>query len=92
MTKNRFEIVDEPQSDAITLALWKADGESLGSVTCPAALTGGQFASDITAGPGSAKEAFRHAIKIANEFRAPIVVMDPDGVWNAEWGELYHPV
>jgi hypothetical protein len=31
-------------------------------------------------------------VKLANEIKAPIVVMDPDGLWNAEWGALYRPV
>jgi hypothetical protein len=34
-------------------------------------------------------EAFRSAIRLANEIKAPIVVVDPDRVWNEEWGELY---
>jgi hypothetical protein len=93
MPKNRFEQVDEPHDDAITLKLWTSEeNEPVGSITCPSALTGGRFPVDLTAGPGPAKDAFRHAIKLANEFRAPIVVMDPDAVWQSEWGELYRPV
>lgn len=92
MTKNRFEQVDDIQPDAITLTLAKGEEEATGTVTCPAALTGGRFPADLTAGPGPAKDAFRHAIKLANEFRAAIVVIDPDGVWQTEWGELYRPV
>ena len=92
MPKNRFEQVDEAQPDAITLRLWKADDQAVGSLTCPAALTGGRFPTDITAGPGPAKDAFRHAVKLGNEFRAAVVVIDPDAVWEAEWGDLYRPV
>ena len=92
MPKNRFEQVDEVQSDAITLTLAKSEGEPVGTVTCPAALTGGRFTGDLTAGPGPAKDAFRHAVKLGNEFRAAVVVADPDGVWEAEWGDLYRPL
>lgn len=92
MPRNRFEQVDEIQSDAITLTLAKADGEAVGTVTCPAALTGGRFPADLTAGPGPAKDAFRHAIKLGNEFKAAVVVVDPDAVWESEWGELYRPL
>ena len=36
-----------------------------------------------------AKEAFRTAIRLANEIKAPIVVEDAAGVWQDEWGVLY---
>jgi hypothetical protein len=39
-----------------------------------------------------AKDAFRSAVKLANELKAPLVVADPDNVWDAEWGTLYRPV
>ncbi len=29
------------------------------------------------------------AVKLANEKKLAIVVLDPDGVWKKEWGELY---
>ena len=92
MPRNRFEQVDEVQPDAITLRLAKAEEGDVGTVTCPAALTGGRFPADLTAGPGPAKDAFRHAIKLGNEFKAAVVVVDPDSAWQAEWGELYRPV
>ena len=37
----------------------------------------------------AAKEAFRTAIRLANEIRAPIVVEDKAGIWQDEWGVLY---
>jgi hypothetical protein len=39
-----------------------------------------------------AKDAFRGAVKMANEMKAAIVVLDPEGVWDPEWGDLYRPV
>ncbi len=35
------------------------------------------------------KEAFRAAIKFANDVKVAMVVVDPDGLWQAEWGTLY---
>ena len=35
------------------------------------------------------KEALADAVKLANKFKLAIVVVDPDGVWKKEWGELY---
>ena len=92
MTKNRFEQVDEVQSDAITLSLWKGDGQDYGNVVCPAAIAGGRLAADMTSDQLPAKDAFRSAVRLANEIKAPIVVMDPDIVWQGEWGDLYRPV
>ena len=92
MAKNRFEQVDEMAPDAITLALWKFDDTAYGKVTCPATLTGGRLPSDMTSDKLPAKDAFRGAIRLANEIKAPLVVIDPDALWQAEWGELYRAV
>ena len=89
MAKNRFEQVDERQEDAITLALWKEGEESFGSVTVPAAVSNGRLEGDSQSGSLSVRDAFRSAIRIANEIKAPVVVIDPDGLWQAEWGALY---
>ena len=48
MPRNRFEQVDERQSDAITLALWKDQEQKVGTVTFPTALSGGKVAADET--------------------------------------------
>jgi len=89
MARNRFEQVDERQEDAITLSLWKQGDDTLGSVIIPAAVTRGRLASDSDSGGLAAQDAFRAAIRIANEIKAPMVVIDPEGVWQAEWGDLY---
>ena len=88
MTKNTFEQVDEIQADAITLALTQTDDGELGKVILPASASGGQIATDQISDALSAVEAFRSAIRLANEIKVAIVVMDPDGVWHAEWGDL----
>lgn len=89
MTKNRFEQVDDIQPDAITLSLWRDGDESRGTITFPAALSRGRYDSDQTSDPSPIVDAFRAAIKLANEVRAPVVVMDPDQLWQTNWGELY---
>jgi hypothetical protein len=89
MTKNRFEQVDEPQEDAITLALEKEGGEAYGTVACPVGLAAGRLQNDVTSDKLPAVDAFRAAVRLANEFKAPIVVMDPHGLWQTEWGRLY---
>ena len=77
------------QADAITLSLSKNDGAAKGKILCPAAVSGGRLPSDMTSEGRGSVEAFRAAIRLANELKAPIVVMDPDQVWQAEWGDLY---
>ncbi len=89
MPRNRFEQVDEHQSDAITLSLWKEEDHKVGTVTCPAALSAGKLTSDKTSEKLSAKDAYRSAIQLANTIKAPIVVLDPQQLWESEWGDLY---
>jgi hypothetical protein len=89
MTKNRFEQVDELQPDAITLTLRNKEGGAVGQVYCPAGCSGGRLQEDSTSPDLPAKDAFRSSIKLANELKAAMVVVDPEGVWQAEWGALY---
>ena len=91
-TKNRFEQVDEVQEDAITLSLTKGDPDAVATVTFPAAVSGGRFESDNVSDAMPVVDAFRSAVRLANAAKLAIVVVDPDGIWQAEWGELYRPV
>ena len=92
MPRNRFEQVHTPQPDAITLALLSRDGQRYGTVTCPTGVSGGRLQEDVTSGEIGDVDAFRSAIRLANEIQAPIVVLDPQGLWNPEWGDLYREV
>lgn len=92
MTANRFEQVDDIQPDAITLSLMKEGDQDVGIVTCPAAITHGRLPTDMTSKQMPAKDAFRSAIRLANEIKAAIVVQDPGSLWQDEWGVLYRPV
>jgi hypothetical protein len=89
MAKNRFEQVDEIQPDAITLVLKRDDGGGSGSIVLPAAASGGRLSNDQVSAQLPAQDAFRGAIRLANDMKLAIVVCDPDAVWKAEWGELY---
>lgn len=91
-SKNRFEQVDEQQPDAITLSLFRQDDVDYGDISCPSAISGGRLPEDVTSDKKPVQEAFRSAIRLANEIKAPIVVRDPDGLWQAEWGDLYRPI
>jgi len=91
MARNRFEQVDEKQNDAITLSLCKAEDNVYGTVTVPKALSDGKVPADLTTARMPIKDAFRGAIRLANEMKAPVVVIDPDSLWETEWGDLYRP-
>lgn len=89
MARNRFEQVDEVQPDAITLSFRKSGNEESGIVYVPASATQGRSPIDHVSESMPAVDCFRSSIKLANEMKLAIVVMDPDGVWKPEWGDLY---
>jgi hypothetical protein len=88
MVRNKFEQVDEVQPDAITLSLMKEGDREAGVVIFPASASGGRLAEDQVSGRMSALDSFRSAVKLANEMKVAIVVMDPDGIWQSQWGDL----
>lgn len=92
MTGNRFEQVDERPGDAMTLVLTRDGDRNFGVVNCPASATGGQLPKNFSSGELPPKEAFRAAIRLANELKVPLLVVDPDGLWQTEWGALYRDV
>jgi hypothetical protein len=88
MARNKFEQVDEVQPDAITLSLMKEGDREAGVVIFPASASGGRTTEDQVSPRMAAKDSFRHAVKLANEMKVAVVVMDPQGVWQSEWGDL----
>jgi hypothetical protein len=89
MARNRFEQVDEVQPDAITLSLTRQGDRDGGVVIFPASASGGRLAEDQVSGRMSALDSFRSAVKLANDVKVAVVVMDPDGVWQSDWGDLF---
>ena len=92
MAKNRFEQVDEIQPDAITLVLKKQSNKEVGSVVFPMSASDGRLTEDRISPDLPIIESFRSAIRLANQMKVALVIMDPDGVWKAEWGDLYRPL
>jgi hypothetical protein len=85
---NRFEQVDETQPDAITLILEQRGDGRWAKVHCPASAHEA-LQKDSTSESMAPKDALASAVKLANELKLAIVVVDPDGGWKKEWGELY---
>ncbi len=93
MAGNRFEQVNEVQPDAITLVLKRDEtGGASGSIVLPATASNGRLTTDQISAQLPAQEAFRGAVRLANDLKLAIVVCDPDGVWKLEWGDLYQAI
>src|SRR4029078_3143382 len=92
MARNRFEQVDEVQPDAITLCLKKDAAKELGPVVFPMSASNGRLTEDRISPDLPCVDSFRSATRLDNEMKVALVVMDPDGVWKTEWGDLYRPV
>ena len=88
MAKNRFEQVDELQSDAITLTLTQKSDGQVGVIHCPKALLPG-LPGDLTSQEMPALDAVSGAVQMANQKKLPIVVIDRDNIWKPEWGDLW---
>ncbi len=86
---NRFEQVDEIQPDAVTLTLTKRDERQWGSVHCPASALPAALTADMDSGEIPIVEALSKAVRFANKVKLAIVVIDRDGLWMPQWGELY---
>ncbi|MGO9418289.1 hypothetical protein [Roseiarcus sp.] len=85
---NRFEQVDEIVGDAITVALEQRIDGQWAKVVCPKSAHE-SFAADRVTEPMPPKDALSGAVKLANDLNLAIVVLDPNGIWKKEWGELY---
>ena len=87
--KNEFEKVYTIQPDAITLELIAQDGVQFGVVHCPASATGGRLPKNYKSEAMPGKDAIRAAVKLANDMKAAIVVLDEQELWPEEWGTLF---
>jgi hypothetical protein len=89
MPGNRFEQVDELQDDALNLSLAQTTEGQTGRVRVPQSAVEGKLPGGVDSGDVPARDAFRGAVKLANDLKLPIVVIDPDDIWQKEWGELF---
>ena len=88
MARNRFEQVDELQSDAINLTLvQKSDGQ-IGIIHCPRTASP-DLPGDLTSQEMPIRDAVSGAVELANSKKIAIVVIDRDNIWNKDWGDLW---
>lgn len=86
---NRFEKVDELQEDAISIILEQRAEGQWAKIHCPRAAVQGRLPKDYNSPDMPPVDALATAVKLANDLKAPIVVVDRDGIWKKQWGELY---
>ena len=85
---NRFEQVDEPVDDAINVVLeQRANGQWANILIARSAAR--LLPKDWTSEDLPPKDALSNAVKFDNKLKLDIVIVDRDGVWKKEWGELY---
>jgi hypothetical protein len=85
---NRFEQVDGVVEDAITIALEQRTDGQWAKVYCPRSAHPALNVDRISE-PIAPKDALSGAVRLANQLKLAIVVVDTDGVWKKEWGDLY---
>jgi len=89
MGRNRFEQVNELQPDAINLTLMQKSDGQVGIIHCPKTAAPDRLPADLTSQEIPARDAVIGAIQLANTRKLPIVVIDRDNIWKAEWGDLW---
>jgi hypothetical protein len=83
---NRFEQVDEVVADAITISLSQTPEGQGAKVFSPKSVHESLVADRMTE-PAPPKDTLSGAVRLANQLKVAIVVIDPDTVWKAKWGE-----
>jgi hypothetical protein len=88
---HHYEQVDSPSNKAVTLTFGTNGGRDRGGVTRPTEIILDQQMVVSTSQPGSLTptKAFAMAEELADQLGLPLVVVDPNGIWNPVWGELY---
>ena len=84
---NRFEQVDDVVADAIAIVFAQRPDGQWAKVVCPKSAHDSLTVDRVTE-PMPPKDALAGAVRLANQLKLAIVVVDPDGVWKPEWGEL----
>jgi len=85
---NRFEQVDAPVDDAVNVVLeQRANGQWANVLVSRNAAP--LLADDWTSEDLPPTDALSNAVKFANKLNLDVVIVDRDGIWKGEWGELF---
>jgi hypothetical protein len=88
---HRYEQVDHLSNKAVTLTFGTNGGRDRGGVTGPTEINFDRQSVARALQPGALTptKAFAMAEELADLLGLPLVVVDPNGIWNPVWGELY---
>lgn len=79
----------EPKNGEVTIRIHQDADAVLGEVTCPGGLIGSGTAAELDHdGALGVHQALASAIALAGKTGNRIGVIDPEGHWHAEWGDL----
>jgi len=83
---SRFQKVSGPKIDVVTVSLYRLRGNPSGDVSGPVESANGSISVEITEKPLTAEQAFRLGIRLSMRLGVPLVLQDPDSLWNPGWG------
>ena len=79
----------EPKNGEVTIRIHQDAGAVLGEVTCPGGLSGSGTAAELDHdGALGVHQAMASAIALAGKNGDRVGVIDAEGLWRPEWGEL----
>ena len=78
-----------PDPNEVTIRIHQDAGAVLAEVTCPGGLRGSHTAAEADQdGSLGVHQALASAIALAGEHEGRIGVIDEEGLWRPEWGDL----
>jgi hypothetical protein len=86
---SRFQKVGGSKTDVVTVSLYRLRGNPSGDVSGPVQSANGSISVEITDRPLTAEQAFIMGIRLSMRLGVPLVVQDPDSLWNPDWSRLY---
>jgi len=87
MLPHVFRRADKCDTGAVTLKIWQGDSEIQGIVRGPTNASEGGISFEITS-PLPVSQALGSAVRIANTHGVEVVVVDPEELWDQNWGAL----
>lgn len=80
---------DAPRPDEVTIRIYHDAGAILGEVSCPGGVEGSHTAAEADHdGALGVHQALASAIALAGKHGNVVGVIDEEGLWRPEWGDL----
>ena len=86
----KFHQVEKIDLGSCTVSLWLWRGEKRGRILRPKKQEGGKIVTELLPQIGDvpAEEAVKRVVGLKERIPFPIVVFDPEQLWEREWGEI----